>query len=121
MSYEATKIAFESLKARVMSSPILLIPTKSSQDAEFMVATNASKVDIVGVLLQEDANGYLRRGTYMAIKLKDCEIRYSAYNREAHTPFQVVSWVYTANSSQRIIRHFKLLPYGTVPYDTVPY
>jgi hypothetical protein len=49
----ATRAAFETLKARMISVPVLLIP-KSGQDAEFVVATYAIKVGIAGVLLQED-------------------------------------------------------------------
>jgi hypothetical protein len=37
---------FMTLKARMISAHVLLIP-KSGQDAEFMVATNASKVGIL--------------------------------------------------------------------------
>ena len=47
-----------------------LIP-KSSQEAEFVVATDASKVGIAGVLLQEDFDGHLRPFAYWAQKKKD--------------------------------------------------
>jgi len=56
---DATRAAFETLKARTISAPVLLIP-KSGQYAEFVVATDASKVGIAGVLLQEDSHGHLR-------------------------------------------------------------
>jgi hypothetical protein len=42
---DATKAAFETLKTRMISAPVLLIP-KSGRDAEFIVATDASKVGI---------------------------------------------------------------------------
>ena len=54
---EATKTAFETLKSRMISAPVLLIP-QMGYEAEFDVATDASKVDIAGVLLQEDAFGF---------------------------------------------------------------
>ncbi len=60
---DATKVAFETLNARMCSALVLLIP-KSSQEAEFVVATNASKVNIAGVLLQEDYDGHLRPCAY---------------------------------------------------------
>ncbi len=40
----------------MISAPVLSIP-KTRQDAEFVVATDAIKVGIVGVLLQEDSDG----------------------------------------------------------------
>jgi hypothetical protein len=52
---KATKAAFEKLKPRIIFAPILIIP-KAGHDAEFVVATDASKVGIVGVLLQEDTS-----------------------------------------------------------------
>jgi hypothetical protein len=65
-------------------------------DAEFVVATDASKVGIVGVLLQEDTSGSLRPCAYWARKLKDCETRYSAYDREALAVVEAVSRVWKA-------------------------
>ena len=56
----------------MISALVLLIPT-SSQEAEFVVATDASKVDIDGVLLQEDSNGHFRPCAYWARKQKDAE------------------------------------------------
>jgi hypothetical protein len=52
----ATRLAFETLKARMISAPV----PKFGQEVDFFVATDASKVGIVGVLLQEDSNGQLR-------------------------------------------------------------
>jgi hypothetical protein len=54
-----TRAAFEILKARMISALVLLI-SKTGHEAEFVVATDASKVGIAGVLLQEDSNGHLR-------------------------------------------------------------
>ena len=67
---------------------------KSDQDAEFIVATDASRVGIVGVLLQEDVEGHLRPCAYLAQKWKDFEARYSAYGKEALAIVEVVSRVW---------------------------
>ena len=63
-------------------------------EAEFVVATNASKVGIVGVLLQEDTSSSLRPCAYCARKLKVCKTRYSAYDREALAVVEVVSRIW---------------------------
>ncbi len=89
---DATKAAFETLKARMTSAHVLLIP-KSGQDAEFIVARDASKVGIAGVLLQEDSEGHLRPCAYWARKPKDDETRYSAYDKEALAIVEAVSRV----------------------------
>jgi len=77
----------------MISAPVLLIPM-IGHEAEFAVATDASKVGIVGVLLQEDTSGSLRSRAYWARKLKKCETRYSAYGREALNVVGVVSRVW---------------------------
>ena len=107
---ETTIAAFQTLKSRVISAPVLLIP-KMRHLAEFVVATDASKVGIAGVLLQEDTSGSLRPCAYWARKLKDCETRYSAYDREALAVVEAVSRVWKCiyldvNTSQllRIMR-----------------
>ena len=64
---DAIKVAFETLKARMISAPVLLIP-KFGRDAEFIDATDASKVGIAGVLLQEESEGHLRPCAYRARK-----------------------------------------------------
>jgi len=51
---EATKVAFETLKSRMISARVLI--PKMGHEAEFVVATDASKVGIVGVLLQVDTS-----------------------------------------------------------------
>jgi hypothetical protein len=55
MCRNATKVASENLKSRMISAPVLLIP-KMGHEAKFFAATNASKVGIDGVLLQEDTS-----------------------------------------------------------------
>jgi hypothetical protein len=63
---DTTRVAFETLKARIISTaPVLLIP-KYDQEAELVVATDASKVGIAGVLLREDSDGHLRPCAYFA-------------------------------------------------------
>jgi hypothetical protein len=74
-------------------APVLLIP-KMGHEAEFVVATDASKVGIAGVLLQEDTSCSLRPCAYWARKLKGCETRYSAYDRESLAVVEVVSRVW---------------------------
>ncbi len=60
---ERTKAAFETLKSRMISAPILLIPTMG-HEAEFVVAIDASKVGVAGVLVQADISGSLRPCVY---------------------------------------------------------
>jgi hypothetical protein len=76
----------------MISAPVLLIP-KSGQDEEFVVATDASKVGIAGVLFQEDLYGNLRLCAYWARKLKDAETRYSSYDRDALAMVETTSRV----------------------------
>ncbi len=76
----------------MISAPVLLIP-ESSQEAKFVVATNARKDGIAGVLLQEVFEGQLRPFAYWARKLKDVETRYSAYDREALAMMEAVTRV----------------------------
>jgi len=77
----------------MISALVLLIP-KCSQEAEFVVAIDASKVGIVGVLLQEDFDGHLRPCAYWARKLKDAETRCSAYDKEALAIVEAVARVW---------------------------
>ncbi len=68
---DTTRVAIETLKTRMIFAPVLLIP-KLGQNAKFIVATNASKVGIAGVLLQDDSKGHC---AYWARKLKDDDTR----------------------------------------------
>ena len=56
---ETIKVAFETLKSRMISALVLLI-SKMGHAAEFVFATNASKVGIARVLIQEDTSRSLR-------------------------------------------------------------
>jgi len=60
---DTTRAAFEILKARMIFAPLLPIP-KSGQEADFVVATDASTVGIAGLLLQGDSDGHLRPCAY---------------------------------------------------------
>ncbi len=74
----------------MISAPVLPIP-KPGQEAKFIVATDASKAGIAGVLFQEDSEGHLRPCAHWARKLKDAETRYSAYDKETLAIVEVVS------------------------------
>lgn len=87
---ETARVAFETLKARLCSAPLLLLP-RTGADAEFIVATDASTVGLAAVLLQEDSNGELRPCCYWARKLNDAERRYSAYDLEAQAVVESVT------------------------------
>ena len=60
---EATKVAFETLKSRMISALVLLIP-KMGHEAGFVVGIDASTVGIAGMLLQEDISCSLRPCAY---------------------------------------------------------
>ena len=81
--------AFETLKARLCSAPLLLIP-KTGPDAEFVVATDASDVGIGAVLLQEGPTGDLQPVAYFGRKLNPAQRRYSAYDKEAYAAVTAV-------------------------------
>ena len=69
---KASNDAFETLKSRMIFARVLLISNNIVHEAQFVVATNASKAGIVRVLLQEDTCGSLRPCAYWARKLKIC-------------------------------------------------
>jgi hypothetical protein len=77
----------------MISAPVLLI-LKMVHEAEFVVATDASKVGIVGVILQEDTSSSLRPCAYWARKIKDCKTMYSAYDRGALAVVEAMSRVW---------------------------
>jgi len=68
---DTIRTAFETLKAKMISAHVLTIP-KFGQEAEYVVATDVSKVGIAEVLIQEDSNGHLRSRAYWAWKLIGC-------------------------------------------------
>ena len=87
---ETARTAFETLKARLISAPVLLIPV-CGPESTFVVATDASNVGLGAVLLQEDSNGDLRPCAYYARKLKPAERGYSAYDLEALAVVEAVT------------------------------
>jgi hypothetical protein len=72
------------------SAHVHLIP-KYGQEAEFVYAKDASKADIVGVILQEDSEGHLRPCANQARKPKDFETIYNAYDKEALVMVDAIS------------------------------
>jgi len=84
----------KTLKARITSVYVLLI-SKYGQEAEFVVALDANKIGIAGVLLREESEDHLRPCAYWARKLKDVETRHSAYDKEAFAMVRNVSRVWS--------------------------
>ncbi len=60
---DTTRAAFKTLKAKLISAHVLLIP-KYGRDVDFIDATIASKVGIARALLQEDFERHLRPCAY---------------------------------------------------------
>ncbi len=81
---------FETLRARIIYSFWLFI-SKSCQGAEFAIVIDASKVGIAEKILKEDYESSLRPCAYRARKLKDCDNKYSACNKEAAAMAKAVS------------------------------
>ena len=88
-----TRAAFETLKARMISAPVLQLPAIGPQ-SEFIVATDASNVGLGAVLLQEDSEGSVRPCAYWARKLNNAERNYSAYDLEALAVVEAVTRVW---------------------------
>ena len=88
---QTTRAAFEILKARMISAPLLQIPTIGA-DAEFIVATESSNVGLGA--LQEDSEGSVRPCAYWARKLNDAGRNYSAYDLEALAAVEAVTRVW---------------------------
>ena len=76
----------------MISAHVLLFP-ESGKEEEFVAATDASKVGIAGVLLQEDSNGHLRPCAYLARNQKYVDTGYSAYDKDALGILETVSRV----------------------------
>lgn len=97
------KLAFMSLKQRLISAPVLVLPEIGTQ-AMFTVATDASSFAIAGVLLQDQGHG-LQPVEYYARKLKDAERNYDAYNLEALAACACIKkWrVYVEGSAEQIL------------------
>ncbi len=72
--------AFEELKDRLVSTPVL---AKANLSKQFILETNASQNHVAGVLLQYDNKGLPRTIGYFSKKLRPAETRYSTTDREA--------------------------------------
>ncbi len=79
--------AFEELKQRLSSAPILAYPNFKKP---FILHTDASSVAIGAVLAQEDDAGAERVVSYASKTLQSAEIKYSTSEREC---LAVVTWV----------------------------
>ena len=89
---EVTKSAFEFLKDRMTSPLVLLIP-KSDHEVDYVIAIDATKAGIVGVLIQDDAARSLRSCIYWARTLNECKAHYGANDRETLDVVEAVSRV----------------------------
>ncbi len=72
--------AFEEIKNKLVSSPILV---KADLSRQFILETDASQHHVAAVLLQYDDEGLPRTIRYFSKKLKPAEVRYSTTDREA--------------------------------------
>ncbi len=72
--------AFEYLKDKLVTSPILV---KANLSEQFILETDASQHHIAAVLLLYDDEGLPRAVGYFSKKFKQAEVRYSATDREA--------------------------------------
>ncbi len=72
--------AFDELKNKLVSSPILV---KANLSRQFILETDASQHHVAAVLLQYDDEGLPRTVWYFSKKLKPAEVRHSATDREA--------------------------------------
>lgn len=75
----AEQQAFETLKTELVKEPILKLPVMSK---EFVLCTDASNYALGSVLCQ-DYEGFLHPVAYASRKLKDAEVRYSTFEKEA--------------------------------------
>ncbi len=76
---EACQRAFETIKRKLVSAPVLV---KADLSRPFVGETDASQPHVAGVLLQYDERGP-RTIAYFSRKMKPAESRYSTTDREA--------------------------------------
>ena len=76
---DAQKQAFEELKTRLTSSPVLRLPDLSKP---FFVQTDASKLGTSAMLLQQDAMGVSHPCAYLSQALVGAEQNYQVYDLE---------------------------------------
>ncbi len=72
--------AFEDLKDKLVTSPILV---KANLSKQFILEGDASQHHVAAFLLQYDDEGLPRAVGYFSKKIKPAEVRYSATDREA--------------------------------------
>ncbi len=72
--------AFEDLKDKLVTSPILI---KANLCKQFILETDANQHHVAAVLLQYDDERLLRAVGYFSKKLKNTEVRYLTTDREA--------------------------------------
>ncbi len=77
---EACQQAFEEIKSKLMSSPVLV---KANFSKTLVLETDASQHHVTAVLLQYDPNGLPQTIEYFSKKLKPAEVLYSTTDREA--------------------------------------
>ncbi len=77
---EACQLAFEEIKTKLVSSPVLV---KAIFSRTFVLETDARQQHVAAVLLQYDPNGLPQTIDYFSKKLKPAEVRYSTTDREA--------------------------------------
>ncbi|KIM66946.1 hypothetical protein SCLCIDRAFT_47165, partial [Scleroderma citrinum Foug A] len=76
---EAQQLAFQELKNRLTSSPVLRLPDLSKP---FVIQTDASKLGTGAVLLQKDAAGVPHPCAYLSQALVGAEQNYQVYDLE---------------------------------------
>jgi hypothetical protein len=72
-------MAFEELKERVCSEPVLLQP---DQNKQFKIKVDASQYAIGAVLMQKDNKGILHPVAFFLKTLNKAQRNYDAYNHE---------------------------------------
>lgn len=76
-------LAFQTLKKRLMISPVLKLPDFGASANMLIVQTDASDTGLAGVILQSDSDGFEHPITYASKKLTKTESNYSTIQREA--------------------------------------
>lgn len=76
-------LAFQTLKKRLMISPVLKHPDFGASANMLIVQTDASDTGLAGVILQSDSDGFEHPITYASKKLTKTESNYSTIQREA--------------------------------------
>jgi hypothetical protein len=94
-----------------MISALVLRISKSDCEARWIFEIDASKDDIVGVLLQVDAFRSLRCCIYGAKIINGCGANYNAYGCEALVLVETVSWVLTTRLTVSVSQWLLIMRY----------